>query len=212
MSTCDNKSLLNPVSGSKIETFAESIFVKKDRERSDEKKIGGGRFSSLPFDSVCGDSKDSNFEESSAKAENKNTKPFNEVNPAVINSPLDHVHADKCLPGVSSDSRRDEPNVQKPKKNKVETGYLTRLPKSGNLARNLHEINVKGEMTKMSSMEEEALRERTRMALLKQCSNYLAADGSSRYTRETFTRVFSEKVSYLFILFIYLRQDRFPFR
>ncbi|EEB15792.1 hypothetical protein Phum_PHUM389370 [Pediculus humanus corporis] len=49
--------------------------------------------------------------------------------------------------------------------------------------------------SKMSSMEEEALRERTRATLLKQCSAYLAADGSSRYTRETFRRVFTEKVS-----------------
>lgn len=46
----------------------------------------------------------------------------------------------------------------------------------------------------MSSMEEEALRERIQINLLKQCSDYLANDGTSRYTKDAFRRIFMEKV------------------
>lgn len=49
---------------------------------------------------------------------------------------------------------------------------------------------------KMSAMEEESLRDRTRTALLRQCADILTADENvPRFTREAFRRVFQEKVS-----------------
>jgi hypothetical protein len=47
---------------------------------------------------------------------------------------------------------------------------------------------------KMSSMEEECVRERLRTSLLKQCSDILEADGATRYTRDAFRRLFQDKV------------------
>jgi len=47
---------------------------------------------------------------------------------------------------------------------------------------------------KMSSMEEESIRERVRTSLLKECSAILKADGTCRYTRDAFRRLFQDKV------------------
>jgi hypothetical protein len=47
---------------------------------------------------------------------------------------------------------------------------------------------------KMSSMEEESVRDRLRTSLLKQCSDILKADGATRYTRDAFRRLFQDKV------------------
>lgn len=47
---------------------------------------------------------------------------------------------------------------------------------------------------KMSSMEEECVRDRLRTSLLKQCSDILKADGATRYTRDAFRRLFQDKV------------------
>ena len=49
---------------------------------------------------------------------------------------------------------------------------------------------------KMSSMEEECVRERLRTSLLKQCSDILKADGATRYTRDAFRRLFQGKVGH----------------
>jgi hypothetical protein len=49
---------------------------------------------------------------------------------------------------------------------------------------------------KMSSMEEECVREKLRTSLLKECSDILKADGATRYTRDAFRRLFQGKVSH----------------
>ncbi|XP_069681708.1 NADPH oxidase 5 isoform X2 [Periplaneta americana] len=46
---------------------------------------------------------------------------------------------------------------------------------------------------KMSSMEEESIREKLRTSLLKQCSDILKGDGATRYTRDAFRRLFQDK-------------------
>jgi hypothetical protein len=48
---------------------------------------------------------------------------------------------------------------------------------------------------KMSSMEEESVRDRLRTSLLKQCSDILKGDGATRLTRDAFRRLFQDKVS-----------------
>jgi hypothetical protein len=47
---------------------------------------------------------------------------------------------------------------------------------------------------KMSSMEEESVRDRLTASLLKQCADILQADGATRYTRDAFRRLFQDKV------------------
>jgi len=49
---------------------------------------------------------------------------------------------------------------------------------------------------KMSTMEEECIRERLRTSLLKQCSDILKADGATRYNRDAFRRLFQGKVGH----------------
>ncbi|XP_021932014.1 NADPH oxidase 5 isoform X2 [Zootermopsis nevadensis] len=62
---------------------------------------------------------------------------------------------------------------------------------------------------KMSSMEEESVRDRLRTSLLKQCSDILKADGATRFTRDTFRRLFQDKelLQRLFQLFDQDRDD-----
>ncbi|XP_023719097.1 NADPH oxidase 5 isoform X2 [Cryptotermes secundus] len=60
---------------------------------------------------------------------------------------------------------------------------------------------------KMSSMEEESVRDRLRTSLLKQCSDILKADGATRYTRDAFRRLFQDK-ELLQRLFQLFDQDR----
>jgi hypothetical protein len=50
---------------------------------------------------------------------------------------------------------------------------------------------------KMSSMEEESVRDRLRTSLLKQCSDILKADSATRFTRDAFRRTFQDKVGLL---------------
>ncbi|KAL0278747.1 UNVERIFIED_CONTAM: hypothetical protein PYX00_000477 [Menopon gallinae] len=97
----------------------------------------------------------------------------------------------------------------RPPRSNIESGYLNKGPKGKNGREDGEAPAVKrkppgypeeaglGKGIKMSSMEKEAMRERLRMTLLKQCSDYLEADGSSRYTRDTFRRVFTDKVDNL---------------
>jgi hypothetical protein len=47
---------------------------------------------------------------------------------------------------------------------------------------------------RMSSMEEESVRDRLRTSLLKQCSDILKGDGATRFTRDAFRRLLQDKV------------------
>lgn len=49
-------------------------------------------------------------------------------------------------------------------------------------------------MIKMSSMEEECMIERRRIATLKEISNVLQNEQTPRYNRETFKKLFQEEV------------------
>lgn len=86
----------------------------------------------------------------------------------------------------------DERPTLRPRVN-VETGYLTKTPRN-NRSVEKAEVKMEVEVPIMSHMEREAMQERTRMTLLRQMTDYLSSDGSSRYTKDTFRRVFTEKV------------------
>ncbi|XP_063222700.1 NADPH oxidase 5 [Bacillus rossius redtenbacheri] len=60
---------------------------------------------------------------------------------------------------------------------------------------------------KMSTMEEESLRERLRASLLRQCAEMLAAEGAARHSKDSFRRVFQEP-EFLDRLFRLFDQDR----
>lgn len=75
----------------------------------------------------------------------------------------------------------------------VESGYLTKSPRSARPAPK-PEVKMEVQVATMSHMEREAIQDRTRMALIRQMTDYLSSDGSSRYTKDTFRRVFTEKV------------------
>jgi hypothetical protein len=81
-------------------------------------------------------------------------------------------------------------------------------PQKGDIMEERHKNNTTGDemykplpptptsSLKMSSMEEECVRERLRTSLLKQCSDILKADGATRYTRDAFRRLFQGKVGH----------------
>lgn len=189
------------------ETFAEIIVDDQNLEKNKERKIGGNganedNQSDVSSNNVISDCVKlegpqvvvSNADES---ADNKLGK-HNLLKSGSENS---LVKSDGKSVGITL-----SPGVDfRPPRNNVETGYLVKNPPKSNLKQS-HDDTKKTQETKkeefgpghgvkMSSMEEEAMRERLRMTLLKQCSDYLSADGSSRYTKETFRRVFTEKVN-----------------
>lgn len=166
------------------ETFAETI---ENPEKNNERKIGNGN--SDEKSEVSKSSENPQVVVSIPSDDAKSTKP-NLVKSGSENSFAGGI---TLTPGLDF----------RPPRNNVETGYLVKNPTKSNLKshdepKKMQETKKEefgpGHGVKMSSMEEEAMRERLRMTLLKQCSDYLSADGSSRYTKETFRRVFTEKV------------------
>ncbi|KAK6643679.1 hypothetical protein RUM43_005189 [Polyplax serrata] len=152
-----------------FDTFAETIVDdKKKLEKNHERKIGGGH---------------------------ENWEDGNDEDKKVTGCASDLLRSNRQE--TAEDEKSSGP---KPRKNNVETGYLTKNPKivivpdeKDNGEKSSQEVGESSAHPKISSMEEEAIRERMRATLLKQCLTYLAADGSSRYTRDTFRRVFTEK-------------------
>lgn len=170
----------------KIQTFADTIHgEKKNLERNLEKKLGGGsgRWAVRNIHSDETKYKSVNNEETnSSQYDNLNKKKFENVEtPDMEKNPTTMATS-----GGQNDKLNNVLNLNE---------FGGESSKSSNKDVDDNNKMKEEKWSKMSSMEEEALRERTRATLLKQCSAYLAADGSSRYTRETFRRVFTEKVS-----------------
>lgn len=188
------------------ETFAEIIVDDQNLEKNKERKIGGNGNNPDIQSDVCSNNVISDslkLEGPQVVVSNADESDDNKLgkhNLLKSGSENSLVKSDGKSVGITL-----SPGVDfRPPRNNVETGYLIKNPKS-NLkssqddSKKMQEKKEEfgpGHGVKMSSMEEEAMRERLRMTLLKQCSDYLSADGSSRYTKETFRRVFTEKVKF----------------
>lgn len=184
----------DPERGKSADTFTDSFVDGRKVEKDNERKIAGGDDHHRWTWKQCQTSDISvNVGDENGPNESESSKCFveNEKNG-----------------GKTKES--DNPAMAlRPPRNNIESGYLNKVPKAKN-GKEDGDAPVKrkspgypeevglGKGIKMSSMEKEAMRERLRMTLLKQCSDYLEADGSSRYTRDTFRRVFTEKVSVCF--------------
>lgn len=78
------------------------------------------------------------------------------------------------------------------------TSQIDIIPTTSKLNNRYHNGNNGSVVNRipMSSMEEESLRERLRASLLKQCAEILQrAESSRRFSRDTFRRIFQNRVS-----------------
>lgn len=212
MSTYEKPSFPETECSKNFETFAGTIInEKKNLERNHERKIGGNDQWNNNGSSE-NETDNSKYEETSFVVPQRGAeKDENEQKEVEVEENKLGNGNSKSENETAASNEKLEDELRgtelKPRKNNVETGYLTKNPKiviGSRPNQQDEEIKPKNEdadrRVKISSMEEEALRERTRTTLLKQCSVYLAADGSSRYTRETFRRVFTEKVRTFLIM------------